>query len=77
MVVRCKFRCVSIETAESWDKAKWPVVYKASFSPVTQGSEENAKFYAATPSGRIEIGAYTIAGCFEVGKEYYLDITPA
>lgn len=37
---------------------------------------ENAKFFAATPSGKLEVQSVT-TGLFVVGKEYYLDLSPA
>lgn len=47
-------------------------------SPVSSGSEENAKFFKLTPGGQISL--YTVnaraADEIEVGKEYYLDFTP-
>lgn len=38
---------------------------------------ENGKFFAATPSGRIELGVMNLdaAKLFEIGKEYYVDFT--
>jgi hypothetical protein len=49
------------------------------FSPVTSGSEENQKFFAATPGGSFAF--YTVnkeaADQFEIGKEYYFDIFAA
>jgi hypothetical protein len=40
---------------------------------------ENSKFWQASPSGRIELGCANLdaAGAFELGKEYYVDFTPA
>lgn len=48
-------------------------------SPVYSGSEENAQFFAATPGGQIilHIVNPVAAEQFEVGKEYYVDFTPA
>jgi hypothetical protein len=42
-------------------------------------SHENTKFWQATPSGRVELGTVNAeaAAIFEVGKEYYVDFTPA
>jgi hypothetical protein len=48
-------------------------------SPVTSGSDENKKFYEATPGGKIELG--TVNGealkQFAIGDEFYVDFTPA
>lgn len=40
---------------------------------------ENGRFFAATPSGEIRLGvvAEEAWSQFELGKEYYLDFTPA
>lgn len=48
-------------------------------SPVIIGSEENKDFYKWTPSGRIELGTLNpkAAEQFEIGKEYYVEFTPA
>jgi hypothetical protein len=47
--------------------------------PVIQGSEENETFYDLTPSGIIELTTVNeeAAKQFEIGKEYYIDFTPA
>ena len=62
MHVRAKFTCYAITQSRSsvyntvtgaYDPA---VVETAKFQPVSSGSEENKKFFAATPCGQIEIG---------------------
>jgi hypothetical protein len=67
MSVRCKFVC-SFKEGQS-----------VHFSPVYSGSEENKKFFQATPGGQISF--YTVNESaleqFEQGKEYYVDFTPA
>ena len=47
--------------------------------PVTSGSSENESFYRYTPSGKVELGTVNeaAANSFEIGKQYYLDFTPA
>lgn len=51
------------------------------FIPVTGTSEENKTFYAATPGGSFDAIISTEAakklGAFELGREYYVDFTPA
>lgn len=43
------------------------------------GSEENDKYFAATPSGELELGVLNASAAKQlvVGQEYYLDLTPA
>lgn len=47
--------------------------------PVTSGSEENKKFWEYTPSGKLEISTTNKEAFhqFEIGGEYYIDITKA
>ncbi len=42
-------------------------------------NHENTKFWQASPGGRLELSVVNAAAVerFEVGKEYYLDFTPA
>jgi hypothetical protein len=43
---------------------------------VTDGSPENKAFWEATPSGELSVSTVK-QDVFEVGTEYYLDITAA
>jgi hypothetical protein len=52
------------------------VLYAAKMQPVSGGSDENKEFFAASPSGSIELSTVK-ADHFEVGREYYVDFTPA
>ncbi len=42
-------------------------------------NHENTKFWQASPSGQIQIGCANLAAAeaFELGREYYVDFTPA
>ena len=68
MTVRAKFTCTELTLTTYGHRAK--------FSPVTSGSPENEQFYRYTPGGSLELGTLKEMP-FEVGKEYYLDITEA
>jgi hypothetical protein len=71
MTVRCKVVCNN--------KTQYGISENIQFSPVYSGSEENKKFFSATPGGNFSF--YTVnkeaADQFEMGKEYYFDISPA
>lgn len=73
MGVRAKFVCnwKSID-----DKGNGQQII---FSPVYSGSEENKKFFSATPGGNIQLFTTNpeAAAQFEQGKEYYIDFTKA
>lgn len=71
--VRCKFYCR--ERTETYDSFEKRMLYGYKFSVVTANSEENKKFWAWTPNGTFEVTT-VLSGQFEVGKEYYLDISP-
>lgn len=71
MTVRCKVTC-SFKQETQWGTI-------LSFFPVTSGSEENKRFFSATPGGQFNFySANTEAAAqFEMGKEYYFDMSPA
>ena len=68
-MVRCKFICD--------EKLQTTNGYSVVMIPVTHGSTENENFFKWTPWGKLEIGVISdeVIKKFEVGKEYYLDIT--
>lgn len=72
--VRAKFKCIGMEKSLGWTGTSF--LYNYRFSPVTSGSPENDRFYAATPSGELKLTAIR-NDLFEVGKEYYLDFSSA
>lgn len=49
------------------------------FHPVYGNSEENKKFFEATPTGEIKLGIINQEAWpfFELDKEYYVDFRPA
>jgi hypothetical protein len=73
--IRAKFRCEQVTKHKDW-RNKQEFIYDASFQPVTGGGQENESFFAATPSGNINLQSY-VSDQFVPGKEYYVDFTPA
>ncbi len=75
-MVRAKFKVTAVEpnNAEK-EEDKGSTVH---LFPVT-GSPENESFYKWTPGGNIILSTINTeaAAQFEVGKEYYVDFTPA
>lgn len=80
--IRCKFKCNGINETETYvrdsktNTGGMKSVFTASFYVVTGESEENKKFFLATPSGELKVGLHADKE-FVVGKEYFIDITPA
>ena len=75
MTIRCKFVCESVTSVANWDLNKG-LLYTTRFKAVYGGSPENDAFFAATPSGVLEVGIHK-DDAFVPGKEYYIDITAA
>lgn len=76
-MVRAKFRCV--EKGEAVGFSGGDKMNKIQLHAVTNGSAETESFFAATPHGAISLGVVRpeAGDAFEVGKEYYVDFTPA
>lgn len=77
--VRAKFACNRVtKYKHGWGGVEQtsPFHYNYEFGAVSSGSEENKKFFAATPSGEIKLSALR-DDLFEVGKEYYIDFSLA
>lgn len=74
--VRCKFRCNRTGQIQHGNDGK--VLYEAELSPVYSNDpdSENRQFWEATPVGSFKV-ASILQDAFEVGKEYYLDISEA
>lgn len=71
--VRAKFRCTSVTTTLNYQNK---LIYSYKFNAVTDNNPENKSFFEATPSGSLDLGTVK-EDLFEIGKEYYLDFTPA
>jgi len=68
-MVRCKFKCTQkVENTNG---------FQVTLEPVTSGSSENESFFKWTPWGKLEFGTINdeAAKQFEIGKEYYIDIS--
>ncbi len=74
MTTRCKFKCHSVTKFAGWGGHEF--LWNYEFTAVQDGSEENKKFFAATPNGSLKVATVT-SDSFEVGKDYYLDLSPA
>jgi hypothetical protein len=70
-MTRCKFVCTSKREYQGW--GGHARLYEYEFNAVTGGSDDNQKFFAATPAGSLKVSTVT-DGTFEVGKEYFLDL---
>lgn len=68
-MTRAKFRCDSVKYT-TWAR-------EIVLVPVTSGSSENEEFFKTTPGGNITLNVKNDEVVFEVGKEYYIDFTPA
>jgi hypothetical protein len=85
--VRAKFVCDNVQKTESAFRDPVTEQYVKqesrtfSFRPVysDKPGAENKKFWDATPGGslRLECVNAAVWDSFEVGKEYFVDITPA
>jgi hypothetical protein len=76
--IRAKFVVQSVSYRQHWqDKSKR--IGTVELSPVTSGSDENKAFYAATPGGIIKLETVNDAAieALPLGKEFYIDFTPA
>jgi hypothetical protein len=73
-MVRTKFKCEVINPDTNGTDGK-----SIALSAVTSGSEENDSFFKFTPAGTVYLSIVDLEAAkqFEVGKEYYVDFTPA
>lgn len=78
MTVRAKFKVQSVTMTAHWQKDKGHLG-TVKLHPVTGDSPENKAFYEATPGGSIDIGTINKEALelFQIGREFYVDFTPA
>lgn len=74
MTVRAKFVCESVTQRKGWQGSEFLWSYE--FQPARDDSEENKKFWQATPSGSLKLDSIK-SDLFTIGESYYLDFTPA
>lgn len=77
-MVRAKFTLVRTESTISDGKELRTLVLVPVYGK-SDPDHENSKFWKYTPSGEIKLGTVNEAAWeqFELGKEYYVDFTPA
>lgn len=76
-MVRAKFKCMEIKHAHS-GSADYSAA-TVTLIPVWGDGKANDQWSKATPSGKLEMLITNPAAVskFELGREYYLDFTPA
>lgn len=75
MTTRAKFKCHSVTKASGEGYSGSPEwIYSADLQAVYGNSDENKKFFAATPSGQIKLSTLR-EDTFTPGKCYYVDFT--
>jgi hypothetical protein len=75
MSIRAKFTLVSV-TSHAWSSTSKTLKFQAQYD---QSIPEDQRFQKATPSGSFEMQVDNPAAIeqFELGKAYYLDLSPA
>lgn len=78
MSVRAKFKVDEIVERKHWTNGE-PNTFDVKLSAVTGGSDENKRFFAATPGGSISIvcARHDAAHMFRPGEEFYVDFSKA
>ena len=77
-MIRCKFKVDRVTRTEGWNGGP-DEVHEVQMTPVTDGSDENKQFFAATPGGQLVLSTVNANATKDLnpGDEYYLDLTPA
>ncbi len=78
-MTRAKFSVLSVTRSANYHRGSTGDLFTVKLNPVCDGSEENRAFYDATPAGSIELSVINpvTAAPFEIGREFYVDFTPA
>lgn len=76
-MVKLKFKVVSQTQQQAWNGGG--IIGSAKLMPVTGGSDENKKFYEATPGGSIEFSTINedALKSLPIGAEVYVTIEVA
>ncbi len=74
--MRCKVACTQKTPAKFGDNQEG---FYLNFCPVYDGSPENKEFFKWTPGGTVNFNVLNLSAAeqFEVGKEYFVDFSPA
>lgn len=78
MSVTAKFKVNTVTRSQHWIMGN-PEVQTILLIPVTGGSKENERFWAATPGGKVELAVINkeAGEFFELGEEYYIEFKKA
>lgn len=75
MATVLKVKCIDKRVNNDWQGQR-----EFRFTPVMpkhgDTADENSKFFAATPYGEFKFGCVNELVDFEIGKEYYVNISP-
>lgn len=77
--VRAKFVVNSVTYRQHWGADKSKRIGTIELSVVSGGSEEDKRFFAATPGGSIKLDTINQAAidALPLGQAFYVDFTPA
>ena len=79
MNVRAKFKVDAVTRSLQSSTTESQTIHLSPVTGYSTDSEENKAFWKYTPNGKIELTCINKAAgdAFELGKEYYVDFTPA
>lgn len=76
--IRAKFKVISHTTQQTWNNPE-KLCGSIKLMPVSSGSDENRRFYEATPGGSIDLMTvnHEALKALPIGAEVYVDFTVA